>query len=61
MQQWHEELMPETAVMAGSKETFYEALRQTIRLEIVKHTIRSSKRIQKTSVKTLWRSHPLPK
>jgi hypothetical protein len=45
----------------GSKGTFYETLGQTIGLEIVKRTVGSSMRIQKTSVKTLWRSWPLPK
>jgi hypothetical protein len=45
----------------GNNETFYEALEQTIELEIVKRTIAYSVRIRKTSVKTLWRSRPPPK
>jgi hypothetical protein len=40
----------------GSKETFYEALGQIIRLEIVKRTIGSSVMIQKMNVTTSWRS-----
>jgi hypothetical protein len=44
----------------GNKETFYEVLGQTIGLEIVRHTIRSSVRIRKTRVKTLWKSRPPP-
>jgi hypothetical protein len=30
----------------GKEETFYEVLRQTIRLEIMKHTVKSFVRIQ---------------
>jgi hypothetical protein len=42
----------------GSKMTFYEALGQTIGLEIMKQTVGSFVRIIKMSVKTLWRSQP---
>jgi hypothetical protein len=45
----------------GSKQIFYEALGQTIGLEIAKKTARSSIGIRKTSVKTLWRSWSPPK
>jgi hypothetical protein len=45
----------------GSKEIFYAVLRQTTGLEFTNRIARSSIRIPKTSVKTLWRSWPPPK
>jgi hypothetical protein len=42
----------------GSRETFYEALRQIISLEVAKQAVKSSVRLRKASVKTLWRSQP---
>jgi hypothetical protein len=44
----------------GIKENVNKALRQTIELEIIKQVVRSSFRIHKMSVKTLWRSRPRP-
>jgi hypothetical protein len=48
-------------VCLGSKETFSEALGQTIRLEIIKLTAESFVRIRKMSVKASWRSQLPPK
>jgi hypothetical protein len=45
----------------GWKESFYEALGQTIELETAKRRVGSFMKIRKTSVKTLWRSRSLPK
>jgi hypothetical protein len=45
----------------GSKKIFYEALGQTTGLVIAKRIARSSIGIQKTGVKTLWRSWSPPK
>jgi hypothetical protein len=45
----------------GSKRNVNEPLRQTIVLEVIKLTARSSVKVPKMSVKTLWRSWPPPK
>jgi hypothetical protein len=45
----------------GSKETFYEALRQNIGLEVAKRAVEFFIGLWKISVKTLWRSWPPPK
>jgi hypothetical protein len=42
----------------GSKEIFYEALKQTIGLKVVKGTVRSSVRIRKMSGRTLCKGWP---
>jgi hypothetical protein len=43
----------------GSKEIFYETLRQTIEMKVMMGTVRASMRIQKMGGKTLCRVGPL--
>jgi hypothetical protein len=45
----------------GSKETFYKALGLIVRLEVAKQAVLPYIWLWKMSVKTLWRSRPLPK
>jgi hypothetical protein len=45
----------------GSKKTFYEALRQTLGLEVVKRTVGYSIGLWEVGDWTLWRSRPPPK
>jgi hypothetical protein len=49
---------PRRELHLGSKETFYEGLRQIIGLEVTKRAVASSIRVQKMSVTTLLRSPP---
>jgi 5-methylcytosine-specific restriction endonuclease McrA len=45
----------------GSRDVFYEALGQTLELEIVKRAVGISMRSRKVSDWTLWRGRPPPK
>jgi hypothetical protein len=48
-------------LLLGSKGTVNETLRQTLELKIAKLAVRSSTRLRKTSVRTLWRGWLPPK
>jgi hypothetical protein len=58
MQQQHKKLRHETTATSGKKEN--EILRQTLEVEVIKLTVWSSTSLQKTGVRTLWRSQPHP-
>jgi hypothetical protein len=51
----------EMGATSGKRRAFYEALRKTLELEVVKLASETSVRIVKMSVKTLYRSWPPPK
>jgi hypothetical protein len=61
MQQRHKKLRPKRSAVLGSKGNINKNFRQTVMLEIVKQTGRSSFRIRKMSGRMLYRSQPLPK
>jgi hypothetical protein len=42
----------------GSRRTLNKTFTQTIELEIAKQTVRTSIRLQKMNVRTLWRAQP---
>jgi hypothetical protein len=56
MQQWHKGQRTKLELHLGSKETFYEALGQTVGLQVVKRAVRFSIGLRKVSDWTLWRS-----
>jgi hypothetical protein len=61
IQQWHKGPRPETRATSGEQRDFYEALGQSIGLEVTKRAVEFSIRLQKMSDWTLWRGRPPPK
>jgi hypothetical protein len=60
-QEWNKGPRFKEQLHLRKERTFGRIFGKTIGLEIVKRRVGSSVRIRKTSVKTLWRSRPMPK
>jgi hypothetical protein len=61
MHQWNNLTILKEQISPGSKRISNKTFRKTVQLKIAKQTVRTSTRLWKMSVRTLWRGQPLLK